>query len=113
MWRCVAALFERSCCAGGAWTTNCLGVLRTPTPHPGPSPHPVPQPFVAEKANQEHHSHADIILLLQTLARMLSVPSALVQQAAAEVFLDFASAGDEGVCLCRVCARLCSHGISV
>lgn len=37
------------------------------------------QPLIAEKANQEHHSGEDVCLMLQLLARMLSVPSPRVQ----------------------------------
>jgi hypothetical protein len=54
------------------------------------------QPFVVERANQEYLASNDISLLLQCLSRMLSVPSPLVQLAALEVFLDYASAGDDG-----------------
>ncbi len=54
------------------------------------------QPFVIEKANQQYNSAAAISGLLQSLARMLSVNSPIVQQAAMDVLLAFASAGDEG-----------------
>ena len=85
------------------------------------SVHALPlQPFVAEKANQEYMASADICVLLQTLARMLRVPNALVQEAAAEVFLEYASAGDDGkaapsrevsplVCVCVCVCVPCFH----
>ncbi len=55
-----------------------------------------PQPFVVERANQEHSAGADITVLVQALSRMLAVPNTLVQFAAVEVLLAFASAGDAG-----------------
>ena len=71
---------------------RCCGVCALPLPAP-----PV-QPFVVEKANQEYSASGDVCVLLQALARMFAVPNPLVQLAAAEVLLAYASTGDDGEC---------------